>query len=100
MSKQTQGETTFDPHDKDPHRRKVQISKPNKSFVRKPKPKRPRNQVTIGEFVYTRSKARAGSPLYGKWYKRRKGESLIESVIVDSPPDYYGPSGNHLGKNY
>ena len=104
----TQGETTFNPHDKDPHRRKVQISKSDKLFVRK-EPKRLgavragkhltffsirkrrkgiRNQVTIGEFVYTRSKAREGSPLYGKWHKRRKGESIKEAILVDSPPEF------------
>jgi len=43
-----------------------------------------RNQVTVGEFVYKRSRARLGSPLYGKWWKRRKGEK--EAVLVDSPP--------------
>lgn len=107
MGKQadTQGETTFNPHDKDPHRRKVQISKSDELFVRKPKRlgavaagkhltvfpirerrKGVRNQVTIDEFVYTRSKARGGSPLYGKWYKLRKGESVKEAILVDSPP--------------
>lgn len=117
MSKEssTQAETTYDPHDKDPHRRKVHISKPNELFVRKkPEPKRLgaikagkhltvfsvkkrrkgiRNQVTIGEFVYKRSKARLGSPLYGKWYKLHKGETITEAIknrrldtiLVDSP---------------
>ena len=109
----TQGEVTSDPHDKGPHRRKVQTAKSDESFVRKPKRlgavvakkhvtvfpirerrKGVRNQVTIGEFVYKRSDAREGSPLFGKWYKLHKGESVEEAihtrgkeaVIVDSPP--------------
>jgi hypothetical protein len=108
-----QGETTHNKDDKHPHRKKVQIVKSNRSFVRKPKRigavaakkhitlftirerrKGVRNQVTIDEFVYKRSNAREGSPLYGKWYKLHKGESVEEAihtrgkeaVIVDSPP--------------
>jgi hypothetical protein len=41
--------------------------------------------VTIGEFVYKRSGARDGSPLYGKWHKYRKGENRIIET-VDSLP--------------
>jgi len=51
--------------------------------------------VTKGEVVYKRSDAHEGSPLYGKWYKLRKGESAedaiknrgLEGVLVDSPPE-------------
>lgn len=39
MSKQsdTEEQTTFNPHDKDPYRRKVQLSKSTESSVKKPK---------------------------------------------------------------
>lgn len=112
MSKQTdaQGETTFNPQDKDPHRRKVQLSKSTESSVRKlTKPSRigavaakkyvavfsirerrknlpltERNQVTIGEFVYKKSKSQY-PPLYGKWHKHRKGDNRILET-VDSLP--------------
>jgi len=109
VSKQTdaQGETTFNPHDKDPHRRKVQLSKSTESSVRKPSrtgavkakkhvdvfsirerrknlPLTERNQVTIGEFVYKKSKSQY-PPLYGKWHKHRKGDNRILET-VDSLP--------------
>jgi len=111
MSEQSdaQGEATFNPHDKEPHRKKVQISKSPELFVKKPKrlravvakkhltvfpiserrknlPLSERSQVTMGEFVYKRSKARKGSPLYGKWYRLHKGESLEHAVLIDSLP--------------
>jgi len=107
-----QGEVTSDINDKDPHRRKVQTAKSGKSFARKKRlgavaakrhvtifplkerRKNVRNQIMIGKFVYKRSGARKGSPLYGKWYKLHKGENVEEAmhrrgkevVIVDSPP--------------
>ncbi len=111
MSKQTdtQGQTTQNKDDKHPHRRKVQIAKTDESSLKKPQrigavqaekhitifpirerrknlPLSERSQVTIGEFVYKRSKARVGSPLYGKWYKLQKGKSLEDAVLVDSLP--------------
>jgi len=123
MSKQSdaKGELTWNPHDKHPHRRKVQRTKAERKFLggrvkpmrlgavharkhlsvfpirerRKGLPLSERNQVTIGEFVYKRSRGRLGSPLYGKWYKLRKGESAkeaiaregsLEAILVDSPP--------------
>lgn len=112
MSKQSdaEGELTYDPNDKHPHRRKVKMTKTEETFHRrKVKPVRlgalvagkhltifpiserrkglplsERSQITIGDYVYKRSRARPGSPLYGKWYKRRKGER--EAILVDSPP--------------
>jgi hypothetical protein len=108
------GELTKDIHDDEPHRRKVQTAKTDESFLGKPRrigavvakkhmtifPIRERrkgvtNQVTKGEFIYKRSDAREDSPLYGKWYKLRKGENAedaiknrgLEGVLVDSPPE-------------
>ena len=43
-----------------------------------------RSQITIDEYVYTRSRAVPGSPLYGKWYKKRKNGAEVE--IIDYPP--------------
>jgi hypothetical protein len=110
----TQGEVTSDVGDKDPFRRKIQTIKSAELFGKKPKQlgavaakkhvtvfsvnerrKDVRNQITIGNFVYKRSGARVGSPLYDKWYKLYKGESVEEAikrrgkeeVIVDSPPN-------------
>ena len=51
---------------------------------RKNLPLSERSQITIGEYIYVRSRAVAGSPLYGKWYKKRKNGTEIE--IVDYPP--------------
>jgi hypothetical protein len=114
MGKQSdaEGELTSDAHDRHPYRRKVQRTKTEKRFYgRKTEPVRlgavtagkvltifpirerrrglplsERNQITIGDYVYKRSKARSGSPLYGKWYKIRRGQSLSEAVLVDFPP--------------
>jgi hypothetical protein len=106
-----EGELTPNAHDKHPYRRKVQRTKAEKRFVgrraqpvrlgavaagkhltifpirerRKGLPLSERNRVTVGEYVYKRSKARPGSPLYGKWHKYRKGENIIIET-VDSPP--------------
>lgn len=102
--KDAQGETTFNPHDREPHRRKVQLSKSPELIAKKPKrlgavvakkhltifpigerrknlPLSERSQVTIGEFVYKKSKARVGSPLYGKWHKYSKGENVILATV-------------------
>lgn len=108
--KDAQGETTFNPHDGEPHRRKLQLSKSPELFAKKPKrlgavvakkhltifpigerrknlSLNERSQVTIGEFVYKRSKARVGSPLYGKWHKYRKGENLIVATVDSLPTE-------------
>jgi len=109
MSKQKdeQGETTFNPHDKKPHRRKVQVSKPVESSVRKPYrlgavaakkhitifpirarrknlPISERSQVTIGDFVYKRSRSQLG---YGKWHKYRKGDNRILDTVDSLPTE-------------
>jgi hypothetical protein len=117
MSKEatTQAEATREPHDKHPHRRKAQVAihktyAPRKKILvkrtagkhitvferawpRKGLPLSERNQVTIGDFVYKKSKGRG--KLAGKWYKLRKGEKLediikdrgLEAVLVDRPPN-------------
>ena len=110
MSRQSdkEGQTTFDPHDKDPYRRKVQLSKPTEPPVkkldseqyrigavaakkhvtvftisarRKNIPLDERRQITIGEFVYRRQ----GS----KWGKYHKGDKKLLDT-VDLPPVYGG----------
>jgi hypothetical protein len=112
----TQGEVTSDVGDKDPFRRKIQTIK-SALFAKKPerlgavatkkhvtifsiseRRRGVRNKITTGNFVYKRSGARKGSPLYDKWYKLYKGESVEEAikrrgkeaVIVDLPPSSEG----------
>lgn len=110
MSKQSdkEGQTTLNPHDGEPNRRKVQLSKSVESPVkkinsepyrigavaakmhvtvfairarRKNIPLDERRQITIGEFVYRRH----GS----KWDKYRKGDNKILDT-VNYPPIYGG----------
>ncbi len=112
MSKQTdtQGETTFNQHDKHPHRKKVQRAKekvpiPTKTmtitiapkgrkyvysferrYPRKNLPLSERSQVTKGEFVYKKSKSQY-PPLYGKWHKYRKGDNRILDTVDSLPTE-------------
>jgi len=104
-----QGEMTHNKDDKHPHRRKVQVaihrtSSPRKKLLatrttgkhvtvferrypRKNLPLSEKSQVTIGEFVYKRSKAREDSPLCGKWHKYRKGENRILETVSSLPKE-------------
>jgi len=107
-----EGELTSNSHDKHPYRRKVQRTKAEERFLgrrvepvrlqarlspsgkvlnifpvrerRKGLPLSERNQVTIGEYVYKRSRS-LYSPLCGKWHKYRKGENIIIETVA-SPP--------------
>jgi hypothetical protein len=109
----TQAEATRERDDKHPHRRKVQVAihkthAPHKKIIvkrtagkhisvferrwpRKGLSLNERNQVTVGDFVYKKSKGRG--KLAGKWYKLRRGEKLedaiknrgLEAVLVDYP---------------
>jgi len=102
MSKQsdTQGQTTHSEDDKHPHRKKVQIAETDESSLKKSRigavrakkhitifpmrerrkklPLSERKQVTIGEFVYKRSKGHLR--LEGKWYKLYKGENVADAI--------------------
>jgi hypothetical protein len=103
-----QGQTTHDKNDKHPYVKKIQIAKTAESSLKKPQrirvvsakkhltistvneprrnlPLNEKSQVTKNGYVYRRSKARKGSPLYGKWHKYLKGSNVIIET-VDSPP--------------